>query len=362
MPPRAKIIVSSQPVLDAVAHYPRHHLGDFIYEPQLKPGRLVPNAPTHRGFSSNPKPLPWDVIRDKENCTLTVKVPHVHLSTVAREEITARSYVWGTDVHTDDSDVVAACIHGGWIRGEWTDYVDPDMLDLDKDADGKRAAKSQNEMTEQAPSYESEGAITTPPPSGPMSIPPGRDLHVTVLILPRLTRYTSCTRFGISSREFGGAHGERHSIHDGLSYMIQSIRWVENGGEPQARLRGKARRERMRKVMMEVSASFGNINGPGQDHDRRTGLRTDFTGSWMRKDRRPVAQVEPPVEEAERAPPEKEGGHGEGDKENRDGATGSVEPVLEPAVEAVMEEPGKTASAAKTVEDAAGGDVEMADV
>lgn len=336
VPPKTKTIISSKAVLDSVAHFPRHHLGDFIYEPELKPARLVPNTPTHRGFSSNPKPLPWDMIKDKQNCTLTVKVPRVHLSAVAREEITARAYLWGTDVYTDDSDVVAACIHGGWIKGEWTDDVDTTMLDLENGLDSKRKAKLQA-MTEE-PCRESEGVITAPPPAGPMEVPANRDLHVNVLILPRLTKYTSCTRYGITSREFGGVHGSRHSVHDGLSYMVRSIRWVENGGQPQARLRGKARRERMRKAMKEVSASFGNIHGSEREQQQQRqqrrqqdkpqdkqrsalGLgRGDIIGSWRRGDYQHQQQQQEapeatPVKEAEK--PYQEGPNSEGDKENR---------------------------------------------
>lgn len=238
------------------------------------------------------------MIKDKENCTLTVKVSRVHLSSVAREEITARAYLWGTDVYTDDSDVVAACIHGGWIKGEWTDDVDTAMLDLGNGSDGKRKTKSH---ATEYPGGESEDAITAPPPSGPMGIPAHRDLHVKILILPRLTKYTSCTRYGITSREFGGQFGSRHSVHDGISYMVKCIRWVENGAEPQARLRGKARRERMRKAMKEVSASFGNINGSEMEQE---------------KEHQPVS---PPGEEDERHGPER--ANSEGDKENRAEAT-----------------------------------------
>jgi hypothetical protein len=231
---------------------------------------------------------------------------------VAREEITARAYLWGTDVYTDDSDVVAACIHGGWIKGEWTDDVDTTMLDLDPNAGEGGKRKTKVAMTE-PPSRESEGVIVSPPPSGPMDIPMNRDLHVNLLILPRLLRYSACTRYGLSSREFGGQYGGRHSVHDGLSYMIKSIRWVENGAQPQARLRGKARRERMRKAMKEVTASFGNMNGsdvePGKD--LASPLKGEIIGNWRKKE-----QSEGAIEaEGEKKDLERAGS--EGNKENR---------------------------------------------
>ncbi|KYK58499.1 hypothetical protein DCS_05515 [Drechmeria coniospora] len=310
MPPKPKTTVTSKAVLDAVANRPRHHLGDFIYEAGLQPGRLLPTNPTQRGFASTPKPLPSEVIDGKENCTLTVKVPRVHLSSVAREEITSRAFLWGTDVYTDDSDVVAACIHAGWIKGEWADDVDGSMLDLD---DGDRR-KGRKQEQEDAAGADSEGLITSPPASGPLSIPPDRDLHVNILILPKLYSYAAMTRHGISSREFGGRFGDRQASHDGISYMIRSIRWVENGGQPQARLRGKARRERMRKAMREVTTSFGNMHGlePSRQadgaKDRTRALVGEISPNWRQ-------------EETEQAADKTEGSGGrepsEGDKENR---------------------------------------------
>lgn len=278
IPPKSKTIISSKAVLESVSDRPRHHLGDFIYDPGLKPGRLVPSTSTHRAFASNPKPLPWDMIKNKENCILTVKVARIHLSSIAREEITSRGYLWGTDVYTDDSDVVAACIHSGWIKGEWAEDVDNSVLDIDQGVTDKRRKKPANSTVD----LESEDLIIAPPPSGPMSIPAQRDLHVNVLILPRLVKYYSSTRHGISSREFGGDYGHRHSVHDGISYMIKSVRWVENGAQPQARLRGKARRERMRKAMREVK--WGVDNGTDLDKDKEGQLRGGISATWRKKE------------------------------------------------------------------------------
>jgi hypothetical protein len=267
LPPKVKTIVSSSAVMESASKHPRHHLGDFIYEAGLKASRLLPNKPNHRGFSSNPEPLPWDLIQGKINCTLTVKVPQIHLSSMSREEITARGYLWGTDIYTDDSDVVAACIHSGWIKGEWSEPVDAEMLDADA-SEGRRRKK-----TIAIEPVIHEGLITSTP--SPMPIPEDRDLHVNVLILPRLLKYGSTTRHGITSREFGGEFGARHVVHDGLSYTIQSLRWVENGAQPQARLRGKARRERMRKAMMEVQGTLANSKSAGAGNG-------EIPGNWRR--------------------------------------------------------------------------------
>ncbi len=240
----------------------------------------MPRASTNRGFSSTPKPLPLERIKGKENSTLTIKVPRIHLTPVAREEITARAFLWGTDVYTDDSDPVAACIHAGWIMGEWTEDVDTAMLSL-YETNGVKENKKQKVPAE----LSSEGIISSVPKSGPMPIPADRDLHINVIIVPRLLKYGGCTRFGLTSREFGGEFGSRHAVHDGVSYMIESIRWVANGGQPQARLRGQARRDRMRKAMVEVNASLGNITGQERalEKERISKLRSEITSNWWKQ-------------------------------------------------------------------------------
>ncbi|KAK4130797.1 hypothetical protein BT67DRAFT_458444 [Trichocladium antarcticum] len=48
-----------------------------------------------------------------------MKIGKKHLTPASREEITRRRALWGTDVYTDDSDVISACIYAGWIRSEW---------------------------------------------------------------------------------------------------------------------------------------------------------------------------------------------------------------------------------------------------
>lgn len=279
IPPKTKTVVSSKAVLESLSHKPRHHLGDFVYETEIKTGRLVPRASTCRGFSSTPKPLPLERIKGKENSTLTIKVPRIHLTPVAREEITARAFLWGTDVYTDDSDPVAACIHAGWIMGEWTEDVDTGMLSLHV-GDGVKESKKPKMPAE----LSSEGIISSVPKSGPMPIPADRDLHINVLIVPRLLKYGGCTRYGLTSREFGGEFGSRHAVHDGVSYMIESIRWVANGGQSQARLRGQARRDRMRKAMVEVNASLGNIGGQEREleKERISKLRSEITSNWWK--------------------------------------------------------------------------------
>ncbi|KAK1660170.1 histone deacetylation protein Rxt3-domain-containing protein [Colletotrichum godetiae] len=281
------------------------------------PARQLPNIPSGRGFSSTPMPLPWNVIKDKENCTLTVKVPKVHLTSAAREEITARRALWGTDVYTDDSDIVAACIHGGWIRGEWADDVDVAMLDLDRGINAPEkevptTKRRKEKEKEEKARFEANAAtyLDKAPKTGPVTVPVDRDMHVSLVVLPRLDKYGSTTRFGIRSREFGGRYNGRQSVHDGISFMITGIRWVTNGAGTQNRLRGKGRRERMRKAMGEMHAASRGLNGAALEREklRLSKIRGEIvSGTWWKRNQGARA---PDEYKEERAP-------SEGDKENR---------------------------------------------
>lgn len=358
LPPKPKQIINSKAVLDSVADRPRHHLGDTLYEPIFTPSRLVPNVPSHRGFSTTPKPLPFDRIRDQENCTITVKVARIHLTPSAREEVTARRAVWGTEVYTDDSDVIAACIHGGWIRGEWPEDVDVNMLDLDRGIfnDGHVEKDSRRKKEKEAEAKARQEAneapyLSAPPKTGPVHVPADRDMHVTLLILPKLQKYGSTTRFGIQSRQFGSSSrsddGQRAVEHDGLSFMILGVRWVENGAGAQSRLRGQARRDRMRKAMREVRTTFNGVNGAadlenGKEVIRK--LRSQLENGVLIPPADAVASEKARAQERH-----SKDGDGEVDKENR--------PVE--STDATKEKGDKSTDAALNGE---AGDEEMAEV
>lgn len=266
IPPKPKCIISNKAVLDSIAHRPSEHLGDFVYQLDLRPARVQDprtGRPPRHAYASTPTPLPMDIIRGKEGSTLMVKVGKQHLTASSREEITLRRAVWGTDIYTDDSDVVAACIHGGWIRGEWPEEVDVDLLGLDdgvvadsKDAKNDKDSKSgkKGRSNEAAEPKQDPEFLDAPLKTGPVAVPEERDMHVTLVILPKLEKYASTVRFGIKSRQWGGkiSRDGQRSSHDGLSFMIKSVRFVINGAGAQSRLRGRARRERMWKAMQHV--------------------------------------------------------------------------------------------------------------
>jgi hypothetical protein len=242
--PEPKRIIRSKLVHDQVAHLPRRHLGFEIYTSQLKAGG--PPSPdgmnSGRGWISESRAIPR--FDRQENCTYTVKVPRLYLEHEARQEITARKQVWGTDIYTDDSDVIAACLHSGWFRGAWGEDVDEHLLGLEiENADPGYETNGKGKGKGKESAIKIDETIYEPPRNGPHAPPKDVDLHVTVLILPALQQYVGCIRFGIASRDF-------IQQHDGMSFAIHSIKWVS--GEPAHEIRGESRRERMKRFAMQV--------------------------------------------------------------------------------------------------------------
>lgn len=84
-------------------------------------------------------------------------------------------------------------------------------------------------------------------------IPPaGKDLHITLLVLPQLQNYASTVAYGVKSRAWGGNH-------DGMSFKIEKIAWVDEGIGKGEERGGEARRKRLR-AMFETRTMAA---GPG---------------------------------------------------------------------------------------------------
>ena len=228
--------ISSKAVLDSVRDLPKHHLGSTLYAPVLSiPSWKLSHEQLKFGYVSMPTPLPR--FEGKENCTLTVRVPRLYLQKDEWEEICQRRALWGSEIYTDDSDPVAAAIHGGWIRGEWGEDVDASMLEPEPlEVLASETAQLQVALTS--------------PPTTPMEPIKDRDLHITILILPTLQSYASLVLHGIRSRPWT-------SKHDGLSYKIEKIEWVDEKASRGEERGGEARRKRLRALMERRSMDVG---------------------------------------------------------------------------------------------------------
>ncbi|OQD92229.1 hypothetical protein PENSOL_c043G07870 [Penicillium solitum] len=246
--------VNLEPLLSSVAHLPRHHLGSTLYTPRISSPTAKSSLDSSKfGYTTTPQPLPR--FEQRENCTFTVRVPRFRINQSHREEICARRALWGTGVYTDDSDPVAAAIHSGFIRGAWGDDVDESMLDLEI-----------KDTYQHAPPPEAtNGDTPTKGPRLPPIPPTDKDLHITLLVLPRVAQYDSTLMFGLKSRKWAGHH-------DGMSFKVHAVDWVDEGVARGEERSGEARRKRLRTLMQT-----GRIcTGPAMaklDELRRSGVQ-----------------------------------------------------------------------------------------
>ncbi|KAK9718798.1 hypothetical protein K7432_005244 [Basidiobolus ranarum] len=141
----------------------------------------------HLGYTvySPFKTLP--ILEGKENGLLEVRVPGIYLS-FGNSKVRKQA-IWGTDVYTDDSDVVAALVHSGFYTPPLPPLANGDL---------KLAMKN----------------IDTLPHAD-------HDLSVTIRVMPKLIKYASTVRYRIKSREWGD--------HDGVSFKIESVKVLKFG-------------------------------------------------------------------------------------------------------------------------------------
>lgn len=232
-----KTQVMSRELLESVKHLPRSHLGSCVYSSKLSlPANKRSTLDSRFAFESTPEPLPS--FEDKSNCTFTVRIPRAYLVSSEHadeaanqvagglEEICKRRAVWGTEVYTDDSDVVAAAVHSGWIKGDFGDYNE-DLHDLFG-------------TDEQNGNNVEDMLVLESKPSRPVMMPADMDMHVTVLMLPPLQSYSSAILNNIHSRSWG-------SDHDGMSFIIHAVEFVDEPSSSRYTERtGTARRQRMK--------------------------------------------------------------------------------------------------------------------
>jgi len=127
-------------------------------------------------------------------------------------------------------------VHSGWLKGDFGDWAD----DLDAmDEEGYKGVK--------VPDLELvDGNLIQlhERPQRPVSVYQQRDAHITVLILPPMESYASTNQHHLMSREWDG-RSKGMAAHDGMSFMIHRIEFVDEGPEAKMDRNAKGRKTRM---------------------------------------------------------------------------------------------------------------------
>jgi len=118
--------------------------------------------------------------------TWTDAVSDVGAKAIASIPGVKQARLWGTDVYTDDSDLLAVLFHSSWLRPITSAWLP------ERDANGdivepvKRVKRTQD------------------------------DLRVIIRVAPKLVRYVASERASFVSRGWGNSH-------DGVSYVIEKV-------------------------------------------------------------------------------------------------------------------------------------------
>lgn len=262
-PPKVKtsLLIDSTKVMASLSK-PRNFLGSVIYHPTATP---------KQGYSVTHTLLPR--FEGKENSIFQVRIPRRYLSEQQRKEVHRRRCVWGTEVYTDDSDVMAALIHLGKIPGVMPPDVDPAWVAeygaRKITTNGQTSASPRSPLVPSPTKKKVNGAGGKAEKQQVQDIPvipAGKDLIVNLLILPTLERYTGSTCNGLKSRSWG-------TIHDGMSYSVWDIEWVE-AGEAEARGGGSKKRRLDERDFVrrwgELPLSRGGMGNNGWSKNRWT--------------------------------------------------------------------------------------------
>ncbi|WFD29943.1 hypothetical protein MSPP1_000957 [Malassezia sp. CBS 17886] len=113
--------------------------------------------------------------------------------------------LWGTDVYTDDSDVLAMCVHAGWIEAPPI----PDVPEWLSGGGSSQVARAWEGLSAE----DAHPRERAPPPRAEAAT---CDLSVTLRIAPKLILYKGSHRGGIRSRSWG-------NTHDGVSLVVESV-------------------------------------------------------------------------------------------------------------------------------------------
>ncbi|CAO3611988.1 unnamed protein product [Mucor hiemalis] len=195
-PVKPKLIIKNEQVWKSLEGVEEKRLGFQLYTPQL----VLPNLEANL------------------NGIMEIRVPARYL-TFENVRVKKRA-VWGTDIYTDDSDIVAMAIHSGKFEPV---FVEPEV-----DAEDPFAlaiAGKKRESLEAAKKLALSGKKWVCHDN----LIPDYDLQITVRVLPTLQHYTSCTRHRIKSREW--------AKHDGMSLFVNKVEKIKRG---EARLRGRS--------------------------------------------------------------------------------------------------------------------------
>lgn len=150
----------------------------------------------------------------------------------------------------------------------------------------KRNGGEQQEQEQQEPPAASTGTSTTNTNTAnnkPRTPPANQDAHITLLVLPALERYDGSVMYGLKSRSWG-------SNHDGMSFKVERIEWVDEGSRRGQERGGEARRKRLKSMMRSGRICTAADMGGNSNKDKTTTKKNKNKNKTGRSGRGAVMQ------------------------------------------------------------------------
>lgn len=204
-----EIRVNNNDVLDFSSKFPRKHLGSLLYTPYATRATyrqlsMFQDLVIAAGDSRLVPLLPE--LRENINSIITVRIPSWFISDLQNNVHYQERAIWGTDVYTDDSDVLLMLKHNGFLP----------LVDAEVEGEEDKMEKQTPGNRENVANI---GQTVTNFRQFVNII--GGDIHVDLVVLPPLVSYTGVYRNGVNSRSWKG--------HDGMSVAIHAVRYGETG-------------------------------------------------------------------------------------------------------------------------------------
>lgn len=202
----ARIAVNSQSILGYTSERygsQRRNIGTIEYDSK-RIGRLTGDDsaeelpfPYNFRTTQSPRPFIPRLSHDYINTILSISIQSKYLIQLEHGENIRyeNREIWGTDVYTDDSDILLVLQHCGVLPAS---------------VPNKNRV---NYRTRTPGNISNPDLVVGTVPEGNLEF----EIQVDIILLPPLKSYASCTRNDITSREWTG------QIHDGLSYAIHAV-------------------------------------------------------------------------------------------------------------------------------------------
>ncbi|CCH46118.1 Transcriptional regulatory protein [Wickerhamomyces ciferrii] len=209
---KREIIINNEEVLKNSLKFPRKYLGSILYTP-------FPTRSTYKQLSCF-KNLEIDPTQENEivpllpnlkkyiNSIITIRIPSYQINNLQNNHNYLNRSIWGSDIYTDDSDILLILKHNGFLPSLDNDFEN--LIEVNQSTEKKTSGNLENKSNIDQTVNNFRHFVNII----------GGDIHVDLIILPKLNHYKGHYNNGINSRDWIEGH-------DGVSIGIFGVKYGE---------------------------------------------------------------------------------------------------------------------------------------